>query len=250
MKKKVMAIMLASALVLATIVAAMPAGADKKNLYQADLVDNTMPDYAAVLYSGSVTVDQQSIAEVEISTNATCQTYNVRMEIGGGIYRYGIALGTITTNDKGKGEALFDLKDYARATPLAIAPHFIIYTPAKAFPEFDTSIAVPGWTPPALGKIVVGMSCSSNVSQYFAVDVSFAGYPNGAALRDGQTINSGFSLTPGIYTVTEYFLPRYNLSNISFNDPSGGSMRSGRTAIVNVAPGETVFITFSNAPAP
>jgi hypothetical protein len=89
----------------------------------------------------------------------------------------------------------------------------------------------------------------NNGDQFVVVDMSYGpmiGYPNGLRMCDGDQIASGFILMPGIYTVTENVGRYYNLENIDIDDPSADSMPRGRTAIINLKPGETVTVTFNS----
>jgi hypothetical protein len=71
------------------------------------------------------------------------------------------------------------------------------------------------------------------------------GYPNGFMLRDGQQVDSGFTLAPGTYTISETVPAGWQLT-IDINDPSGGSSYSGSQATINLAAGETVTVTYVN----
>jgi hypothetical protein len=177
------------------------------------------------------------------------------MDVGSKVYRYTVNLGTITTNHQGKGEACFDLHDYASQIPgpRVIGPRFMILTPGTPpLLEFDTSYeAFPSAPPPLPGRIIINLSASSNPDKQFSVDMSYGepfGYPAGIAMYDGDQIGDEFDLIPGMHTVNEYFEPGWDLTSINIIDPTGGSYRSGRTAVINLAPGETVEITFVNVP--
>jgi hypothetical protein len=73
------------------------------------------------------------------------------------------------------------------------------------------------------------------------------GYPAGIAMYNDD--QHSYMLEPDMYTINEYFEVGWNLV-IDIDDPSGGSYPSGRTAVINLTPGETVEVTFSNTYIP
>jgi hypothetical protein len=212
-------------------------------------MDNTLPAYPITLNYGKVTIDSQYQVKVQIQTDAFNQTFNVVMEEGAFVQRLRIALGQLTTNSKGLGQATYYLSDYDSKipSPRVLAPGFAIYTPDKAFPEFDTSY--PAYTGPGAetGKIIINVVAFDSTEQ-FRVDMSYgyqSGYPNGIGMYSGDEFGSAYTLPAAIYTVTEYWEPGWSVGT-SINDPSGGSINCGRTAVINLAPGETVTVTFTN----
>jgi hypothetical protein len=73
-----------------------------------------------------------------------------------------------------------------------------------------------------------------------------AGYPNGGKLgTSNPEIDSGFALSPGMYTISETVPAGWQLT-IDINDPSGGSSWSGSQATIDLAVGETVIVTYTN----
>ena len=67
-------------------------------------------------------------------------------------------------------------------------------------------------------------------------------------LMDGETWDSG-PMAPGPYSVMENVPAGWELTDISCVDPSGGTVVSGDTATIDLAAGETVTCTFTNAQA-
>ena len=55
------------------------------------------------------------------------------------------------------------------------------------------------------------------------------------------------ALQPGTYSVTELAEDGWNLTGIAIQDPTGGSTSTSNTANINLAEGETVIVTFTNA---
>jgi hypothetical protein len=101
----------------------------------------------------------------------------------------------------------------------------------------------------SLGRIIVrkftnpaGMDGSFSFAPGYGAQ---SGYPNGFMLRNGQQIDSGFTITPGTYTIVEYPPAGWQCS-ISIYDPTGGSSATGNTAAINLASGETVTVTYVN----
>ena len=82
----------------------------------------------------------------------------------------------------------------------------------------------------------------------FVMDYGYPiGYPNGLIMRDGAELDSGYVLDPGIYTIDESSIPPgWQLSSIDIKDKSGGSYSSGSTTTIDLAPGETVTVTYTN----
>ncbi len=252
---KKLSIILAMLILLSTIVSASPVNAQEKFLYQSDLDDNPSPLYPAVLTFGQVTIDSRFVVRVQIKTDTPDQTYVVFIQVGPVQRRANIILGTITTNQRGQCKAVFDLKDYDPqvSTPRIIGPYFAILSPNKPEPEFDTSyLAFPHSSPPEPGEIILMAGAPDSPDTYFALDLSYGydnGYPAGVSLKEGQQIGDAISLAPGIYTVSERYQAGWNVPGIQINDPTFDSFASGKfTVIVNVAPGETVFIRFKNTP--
>jgi hypothetical protein len=251
--KRIIKILLAVVMVLTlVIIPAIPVGANDSNIYESFLSDNPAPACPDILNYGKVTINSEFIAQIEILTNAIDKTYGVIMEVGGIKHRYNVNLGTITTNGKGKGEARIDLKDYDGqiTTRRVISPYFVIVTPGKPEPEFDTSYLVfADADPPEPGQIiVVAQNSPVTGDEHVGIDMSYGGrigYPNGLVMYNGDQILSG-PLMPGIYTVTENVGSTYILESIDINDPSGDSFPCGRTAIINLKPGETVTVTFNS----
>jgi hypothetical protein len=68
------------------------------------------------------------------------------------------------------------------------------------------------------------------------------------SLKDNGTSSNSttFSLEPGAYSVTEIVPANWNLTNVLITDPSGGSSRSGTTANIDLAAGDTVTVKFEN----
>jgi hypothetical protein len=71
------------------------------------------------------------------------------------------------------------------------------------------------------------------------------GYPNGLKIQNGYQVDSGFVLTPGNFTISEYIPNGWQLT-IDINDPSGDSSVAGSQATINLAAGETVTVTYIN----
>jgi hypothetical protein len=66
-------------------------------------------------------------------------------------------------------------------------------------------------------------------------------------MRDGAELDSGYVLDPGIYTIDESSIPPgWQLSSIDIKDKSGGSSYSGSTTTIDLAPGETVTVTYTD----
>jgi hypothetical protein len=80
------------------------------------------------------------------------------------------------------------------------------------------------------------------------------GYPDGLLLRAGGQIDSGFTLPPGNYAVSETVPEGWALSGIVINDTTGGSFSKENLAALALAAGETITVKFSNTtiafPAP
>jgi hypothetical protein len=73
------------------------------------------------------------------------------------------------------------------------------------------------------------------------------GYPNGVRLWTSDSgVDSGFSLSPGIYTINEMIPTGWELT-IEINDPSDGSSSIGSQATINLAAGETVIVNYINS---
>jgi hypothetical protein len=100
-----------------------------------------------------------------------------------------------------------------------------------------------------LGRIIVKKQTNpSGVADSFPFAPSYglqSGYPNGFSLRDGQQIDSGFTITPGTYTITEAIPASWQV-RIDISDPTGNSSSSGNKATIDLAAGETVTVTYIN----
>lgn len=99
------------------------------------------------------------------------------------------------------------------------------------------------------GRIILIKQTNPAGANGFLVTMSYGpqvSYPNGLQMSDGFQVDSGFILAPSIYTITELPTAGWSLTSIDINDPSGGSSSSGGTATINLAPGETVIVTYKN----
>jgi hypothetical protein len=253
--KKIIGLILIIMVLLLTILPSLPVVAEDSKFYESLLNDNPSPEYPDILKHGDVVIDANFVVKIDIKTDAINKTYNVLMDVGAPNHRYNVDLGEIITDKNGKCTAYFNLEDYDDqiTTMLIIGPYFRIMSPDKPFPEFDTSYPVfVGASPPSPGQIIIETNNTplvNNGDQFVVVDMSYGqmiGYPNGLRMYDGDQIASGFILMPGIYTVTENVGRYYNLESIDIDDPSGDSMPRGRTAIINLKPGETVTVTFNS----
>ena len=244
--------------ILALAAAAAPAGAERGYLFRSSLSDNPHPSYPTTLKHGEVTIDRNFMVDIDISTDTADQQYMVLMEVGAQLRRHGVRLGTITTDDTGEGKARFDLRDFGPqvTTPRVIGPYFVLLSPGKPLPEFDTSYLVFTNThPPSPGRIVVVKHTSPTGANGFPVIMSYGaqiGYPNGLQMSDGFEVDTEFTLAPGKHTITEWPcpMPGWGLNSINIGDPSGGSFVSGSTAVIDLAPGETVTVRLNNTQYP
>ena len=99
--------------------------------------------------------------------------------------------------------------------------------------------------------IVVNQLTTKQDTLSFAFVLSYGSrvfYPDGVSLRHGQQVDSGFALEPGTHAIVETVPANWNMPGIKIDDPTGGSHSSGSTAIVDLAAGETVTVTFTNSP--
>jgi hypothetical protein len=87
------------------------------------------------------------------------------------------------------------------------------------------------------GRIVVSEQTNPNgSSQIFTFTRSYGG---DFSLADGETHNSGFTLTPGTYSVSENPVAGWDLTSATCSDGSA-------PAAISLSPGETVTCTFNN----
>lgn len=250
--KKIVGIIVTIMVLSLGLMPALPVGAGDSNVYESILHDNPQPLYPDVLKNGKVTISEDYIVKVAIHTNSPDTTYSVIMEVGNCYHRYNVDLGEITTNNGGIGKCDFNLEDYHdQILPrVIIGPYFRIMSLGKPMPEFDTAYPVfefPNDTPGHITVITNNTPLANDIDQSVTIDMSYGnliGYPNGLVMHDGDSIPSG-DLMPGIYTITENVGRDYNLDSIEINDPSGDSLQRGRTAIVNLKPGEDVVVTFN-----
>jgi hypothetical protein len=142
--------------------------------------------------------------------------------------------GTVATIGLGEGETVvvtfYNSRTGTAPTPAPTAP-----TPTR--------------TTVSLGRIIVQKQTNpADVTASFSFAPSYgsqSGYPNGFLLRNGQQIDSGYTIAPGTYTIVETPPAGWQVT-VYISDPGGGSYSSGNTAIVNLAAGETVAVTFVN----
>lgn len=92
-----------------------------------------------------------------------------------------------------------------------------------------------------------------NGDYVFPVFMSYGalvGYPVGMQIVDDFQVDSGYILTPGIYTIIELPVAGWSLASIDIDDPSGDSYICGPKAFINLSPGETVIVTYYNTMNP
>jgi len=108
--------------------------------------------------------------------------------------------------------------------------------------------------------IVIKQTSPDGAPDSFPFTMSYGaqvGYPNGLSMRDGQLVDSGFTLAPGTYTINESVPAGWELTKIDVNisSPVGGSSGSqatipvphlGSQTIIWLAEGETVIVTYYN----
>lgn len=259
--KKIISVLIGVILVLSSILAASPiSGKDEKKPYEAALSDNPVTTDVVLAY-GSVSIDTDLVIEMEILTNTPDRTFYARMEIGGALPsgRIIVPLGEIITDGEGKGVSYFDLKNYDKQvpTPRVIGPHFVISSWLNGPVEFDTSLLVFPYSlpsPRAFGRIVlINQTTPPVFDTSFRFIMSYGdiiAYPVGVQMTDDMTIDSGFVIPPGTYTICDLVPAGWYISDIDIIDPSGGSISKGIFATINLAPGETVTVTYCNNQIP
>ncbi len=107
----------------------------------------------------------------------------------------------------------------------------------------DSAIAVVTVTVPGRVTIIKQTTAPSATAFPF----TFAGTP--FSLTDG-TSRTFDQLAPGTYQVSEGATTGYSLAGLTCQDPTGGTVTSGGTATIALAPGETVVCTYTNSPDP
>ena len=102
----------------------------------------------------------------------------------------------------------------------------------------------------SMGRIILKTQINPGVaSGAFEFTMSYGrqvGYPNGGKLgMSNPEIDSGFTLSTGIYTISETVPAGWQLT-IDINDPTGGSVSSGSQSTIDLAAGETIVVTYIN----
>jgi hypothetical protein len=105
--------------------------------------------------------------------------------------------------------------------------------------------------PPETGTIIINKDAIPDSTQGFGYTGTLGGF---TLVDDGTGTQSSMVFTDldaGDYDVTETGPPAgWNLTEISCQDPSGGTTTAGNTASIDLAEGETVSCTFINEQVP
>jgi hypothetical protein len=105
--------------------------------------------------------------------------------------------------------------------------------------------------PPETGTIIINKDAIPDSTQGFGYTGTLGGF---TLVDDGTGTQSSMVFTDldaGDYDVTETGPPAgWNLTEISCQDPSGGTTTAGNTASIDLAVGETVLCTFINEQVP
>lgn len=249
--KKIVFLLMVCVLIISIIISVAPASAKNEQvLYESVLTDGPTPD---ILVYGKVTINSHYIVNVEFVTDQLNKTYRVGMEYGpagswGTELRRTIMLGNLTTDGKGKVEASFAL---STPDPMIPGPNFTI-TSSSPMPDFMTSYGPMSPSTPPLtrkGRVVLNLQTIPATDTTFDFDLtygSYCGYPAGLVMHDDVCIDSGFNVPPGNYSISEVLPEGWLLPDISIVDPSGGSSSDGVQTSINLAPGETVTVTYIN----
>jgi hypothetical protein len=79
---------------------------------------------------------------------------------------------------------------------------------------------------------------------------ALVGYPIGMQIVDDFQVDTGYILTPGIYTIIESPVTGWSLASLDIDDPTSDSYTRGPKAFINLASGETVIVTYYNSMNP
>jgi hypothetical protein len=256
--KRLLSILLAGMMLLGIVAIAPSAGAEKKYIYEADLVDLPIgpanPTNLIVISYAHVTIDPNFNVDFKIKTDQLDSVLGAAMAEGYGTFRHSVYLGEIRTDAEGNGKATFNLKaenvDRQVPGPYVIEPSFRLFSLEKVTGrpnagEAGTLLTVyPTPTPPAKGRIrvntVLPQGCPAP-----SLDLSWQPLPV------TTSYDSGYNLNPRYYAITKHDPTGWESTATIEDLGSGDSFQLGtpaawdRTLIVNLAPGELVTVTYT-----
>ena len=103
-------------------------------------IGSPFPPDNPTIGTGRVKIYESGLVEVKLKVeNESNQTYRVEIHHGPTMNRMAYTLGTVTTNNRGRGKALFDL--HVLGAPQVIMPGFVLFKPNPTPPP-DELIAL------------------------------------------------------------------------------------------------------------